>query len=386
MKPKSESPIRVLYVSYPLLTVSEASAGGAEQMLWVLEREMSNREMSNRGFETTVAASAGSQVNGELFVSGEPCTQPDDFDRRNREHQDRVVDFVHQRSREGRAFDLVHDKSGSFWTRAHELDSPVLATLHLPRHFYADHLFKHIPENVSFNCVSHSQANAFHDLPGMLGVTPNGIALEKFLTPEVSAEVPGVEPPGVDAFGLDDKRRGLLWLGRICPEKAPHLALEIARNTGSAIDLAGQVYPFSYHREYFERDVLPILRDMPGSRWIDSPSFEEKRRLLQSAEALLITSQVDETSSLVAMEAAACGTPVIAFNRGALAEVVEQGETGFVVSDIAEAVKAFQHIRDIDPDACRNHARQNFSSARMADGYAAIYEALVCRRTAALRL
>jgi glycosyltransferase involved in cell wall biosynthesis len=364
MKTKSDSRIRVLYVSYPLLTVTEASAGGAEQMLWVLEREM-----SNRGFETTVAASAGSRVHGELFVSGEPCTQPDDFDRRNREHQDQVVAFVQQRSREGRPFDLVHDKSGSFWTRAHELDVPVLATLHLPRHFYPHDLFKHIPENVSFNCVSHSQAKAFQDLPGMPGVTPNGIALEQFLTPEV-----------------DTKRSGLLWLGRICEEKAPHLALEIARNDGSALTLAGQVYPFSYHREYFEREVVPVLREMPASRWIDSPSFEEKRRLLQGAEALLITSQVDETSSLVAMEAAACGTPVIAFNRGALTEVVEHGKTGFVVSDIAEAVTAVKQVGDINADDCRNHARQNFSSARMADGYAVIYETLVCRRTAALRL
>ncbi len=391
MKPKSDFPIRVLYVSYPLLTVSEASAGGAEQMLWVLEREMSNREMSNREvsnrrFETTVAASAGSQVNGELFVSGEPCTQPDDFDRRNREHQDRVIAFIHQRSREGRAFDLVHDKSGSFWTRARELDAPVLATLHLPRHFYSDNLFKQIPENVSFNCVSHSQAKTFQDVPGMLGVTPNGIALERFLTPEAGMEVPDMESPDVEAFGFENKRRGLLWLGRICPEKAPHLALEIARIAGSAIQLAGQVYPFSYHREYFEREVLPILRAMPGSRWIDSPSFEGKCRLMKSAEALLITTQVDETSSLVAMEAAACGTPVIALNRGALSEVVEHGKTGFVVSDIAEAVKAVQQIGDIDPDACRSHALQNFSSARMADGYASIYESLVCRRTAALRL
>ncbi len=218
-------------------------------MLWVLEREM-----LNRGFETTVAASAGSRVNGELFVSGEPCTHPDDFDRRNREHQDRVVAFVHQCSREERGFDLVHDESGSFWTRAREVDVPVLASLHLPRNFYPHDLFKHIPENVSFNCVSHSQAKSFQDVPGMLGVTANGIALERFLTSEIGVGVPGEKPPSVI-----HKRSGLLWLGRICQEKAPHLALEIARNTGSAINLAGQVYPFSYHREYFERQVLPIL-------------------------------------------------------------------------------------------------------------------------------
>src|SRR5205807_5563070 len=75
--------MKVLYVAYPLLTVSEESAGGAEQMLWTLEREM-----AERGVSTTVAASAGSLVAGALFATGGPCSQPDDFDRRNREHQD----------------------------------------------------------------------------------------------------------------------------------------------------------------------------------------------------------------------------------------------------------------------------------------------------------
>ena len=188
---KAESPIRVLYVSYPLLTVSEASAGGAEQMLWVLEREM-----LKRGFETTVAASAGSRVNGELFVSGEPCTQPDDFDRRNREHQDRVVAFVHQCSREERGFDLVHDKSGSFWTRAREVESPVLASLHLPRNFYPHDLFKHIPENVSFNCVSHSQAKCISGHSRNAGGDGERNRSGKIFDTEVSAEIPGVEPRG----------------------------------------------------------------------------------------------------------------------------------------------------------------------------------------------
>src|SRR5579871_1710855 len=78
---------QVLYVSYPLLTVSATSAGGAEQMLWTLEQEM-----AQRGMETTVAASAGSEGSGELFVTGEPCSALDDFERRNREHQERTIE------------------------------------------------------------------------------------------------------------------------------------------------------------------------------------------------------------------------------------------------------------------------------------------------------
>jgi glycosyltransferase involved in cell wall biosynthesis len=354
-------PLRVLYVSYPLLTVSEDSAGGAEQMLWVLEREM-----SRRGLATTVAASTGSRASGELFITGEPCSQPDDFERRNQEHQDRVVALVHQRSREGRAFDLIHDKSGSFWTRTRELDVPVLATLHLPRPFYSDCLFEGIPENVSFNCVSRSQANGFGDIPRVLGVVPNGIALDRFTG---------------DAEELAASRSTLLWLGRICEEKAPHLALDIADRAGLGITLAGQVYPFSYHQQYFEREISPRLQKMTNARWVESPSFTEKVRLLQTAKALLITSQVDETSSLVAMEAAACGTPVIALDRGALAEVVRNGLTGFVVKNVSEAAEAIGALSRISGEACWKHAQLNFSSSRMAERYVEMYEALCSRRT-----
>ncbi len=343
--------MRVLYISYPLLTVSAESAGGAEQMLWTLEREI-----ALRGEQTTVAASEGSQVAGELFPTGNPCSEPDDYERRNREHQDRVLAFVHQRSQEGRPFDLVHDKSGSFWPRAAEVQWPVLATLHLPRHFYPKHYFERIPANVSFNCVSQSQAQSFSDLPRMLGVVPNGILLDRF-TPN---------------YG---KRHGLLWLGRICEEKGTHVALDIAAQAGMPITIAGQVYPFSYHQQYFDREIAPRLQRTPDARFVESPSFDEKRQLLWQAQAVLITSVVDETSSLVAMEAAASGTPVIAFRRGALPEVIEDRLTGFLVQDPAEAVAALQQIHQISPQACAGHAQKNFSSKTMANGYAALYTA-----------
>ena len=169
----------ILYVAYPLLTVTEESAGGAEQVLWTLEREM-----SCRGAHTTVAASAGSRVSGELFATGEPCVEADDYDRRRIEHENRVVAFVQKRERDGMPFDLIHDMSGSFWRRAAEIDTPVLATLHLPRSFYPEGSFGEVAENVSFNCVSDSQARSFANLDAMAGVVPNGIALDRFDLPE----------------------------------------------------------------------------------------------------------------------------------------------------------------------------------------------------------
>ena len=101
-----------------------------------------------------------------------------------------------------------------------------------------------------------------------------------------------------------------------------------------------------------------------------------KRRLLREAKALLITSLAEETSSLVAMEAAASGTPVIAFRRGALAEVVQDGVTGFLVDSVDEAALALHKISRISPAACVQHARENFSASKMAERYLHLYERL----------
>jgi glycosyltransferase involved in cell wall biosynthesis len=347
---------RVLYVAYPLLQVHDESAGGAEQILWTLEREI-----ARGGTHTTVAASAGSRVSGELFSSGEPCTQPDDYERRRNEHEDRVIEFVRRRAREDNAFDLIHDHSGSFWKRAAEVDTHVLATLHLPRSFYPAESFNRVPPNVSFNCVSGSQARSFAGLESLAGVVPNGIALDYF------ESINGI---------ADQSRQGLLWLGRICKEKAPHLALDIAERTQMPIILAGQVYPFSYHQQYFEREVAPRLRSIPNARFISAPPAELKRRLLREAQALLITSLAEETSSLVAMEAAASGTPVVAFRRGALREVVREGVTGFLVEDVSKAVSALRQVGSIRPAVCVQHAQENFSAAKMAERYSQVYERL----------
>jgi glycosyltransferase involved in cell wall biosynthesis len=344
----NERRLRILYIAYPLLPVSDASAGGAEQMLWTLERAM-----HQRGHHTKVAACAGSSISGQLFATGDSPKQSDTFEERDREHQ-RVIRDLLQREE----FDLIHDKSGTFFTQAAEIAVPTLATVHLPRTFYMNTAWHTLPANVSLNCVSAAQAHTFSDVPALTGWVQNGIV--------------------VDRFPLrSDKDDYLLWLGRICEEKAPHLAIEVARQSGRRLVIAGQVYPFRYHQEYFARKIAPHLGTQIA--FIDTPFFELKLDLLAHASALIVPSLVDETSSLVAMEAMACGTPVVAFRRGALPEIVAHGSTGLIVDTVEAMAEAVENLDDIRPEICRAHVQQHFSASRMADGYAYLYQRLLGR-------
>jgi glycosyltransferase involved in cell wall biosynthesis len=147
---------------------------------------------------------------------------------------------------------------------------------------------------------------------------------------------------------------------------------------GIPLVLAGQVYPFSYHQQYFDREVSPRLSSGSVS-FINPPMRAEKLQLLSNARALLITSCAEETSSLVAMEAMACGTPVVAFRHGALSEVVRDSVTGFIADNLDGVYESLANIETIMPLACREHVVRRFSAARMADEYARIYSELTAK-------
>lgn len=345
--------LSILYVSYPLLAISDESAGGAEQMLLTLEREM-----ARRGHRTTVAACDGSRVSGQLLATGEPAHAADVFEQREREHCARTLDYLRDHPTE---LDLIHDESGGFFRHADRCPVPVLATLHLPRSFHREGWLRCSSHNVVFNCVSQAQALTFDDLPNLIGVVPNGIAIERFAV-------------------RDRKRDYLLWMGRICEEKAPHLAIAAAKQAGAQLILAGQVYPFTYHQQYFEREIRSHLGT--GVQFVDSPLFEQKVALLRNARALLLTSTAEETSSLVAMEAMACGTPVIAMRRGAFPEIVAHGETGFIVDDVHQMASAIAETSTISSAACRQRVERIFSAQRMANEYATLYRRVIAAKRA----
>ncbi len=190
----------------------------------------------------------------------------------------------------------------------------------------------------------------------------------------------GVPDPGPIRQGAGGDY--LVFLGRISPEKRPDLAIEIAQKAGLPLKIAAKVDRVD--QAYFEETIRPLLA-LPGIDFIGEVDEREKRHLLAGARALLFPIDWPEPFGLAMVEAMACGTPVIAFRRGSVPEVVDDGVTGFIVDDVAGAVAALACIGRLDRRAIYRAFRHRFAIARMVSDYVDSYEQLVERRRAAWR-
>jgi len=155
----------------------------------------------------------------------------------------------------------------------------------------------------------------------------------------------------------------LAFLGRISPEKRPDRAIEIARRAGLPLRIAAKVD--NADRAYFERQIEPLLAD-PLVEFVGEIGDADKSEFLGNARALLFPIDWPEPFGLVVIESMACGTPVIAFARGSVPEVVEDGVTGFVGHNIEEAVRAVRRVPELDRREVRHRCEQRFSAGRMA--------------------
>jgi glycosyltransferase involved in cell wall biosynthesis len=172
------------------------------------------------------------------------------------------------------------------------------------------------------------------------------------------------------------------FLGRICAEKGPDKAIRIARAAGLPLRLAAKVDKAD--TGYFEAVVRPMLG--PDAALIGEIDERAKPDFLSGARALLMPIDWPEPFGLVMIEAAACGTPVIAFGHGSVPEIIEDGVTGFIVNDEAEAVAALQRVDSLDRGKIRAEFERRFSARRMAADYLAIYESLMQTQGERLRL
>jgi glycosyltransferase involved in cell wall biosynthesis len=179
-----------------------------------------------------------------------------------------------------------------------------------------------------------------------------------------------------------DKRDYLAFLGRISPEKRPDLAIQIAQKAGWPIRIAAKVDPVD--RVYFETQIKPLL-SLPGVEFIGEVGESDKMRFLAGAYALLFPIDWPEPFGLVMIEAMAAGTPVIAFRRGSVPEVIEHGRTGFVVDTVDEAARAVPAIARLDRQILRAVFRERFSVRRMAADHVRLYQSLIDGRVGAAR-
>lgn len=165
------------------------------------------------------------------------------------------------------------------------------------------------------------------------------------------------------------KENYLLFYGRIHPEKGTATAIEIAQRSGYTIKIAGLIQD----QEYYNKEIAPKLND-DTILYLGNLNQVEGNKLLGSASALLHPITFEEPFGLSVAEAMMCGTPVIAYNRGSMKELILAGETGHLVSDIDEAVEAVKKIHLLSQKKCRKHALKKFSIATMANAYAAVYK------------
>lgn len=352
--------MRVLMLTYPLAPVAADACGGTEQMAYHLLRGLAE----SPEFELEWVGAEGSEVQARrprllawrsllrrhrLLRPPPRAYSPEALADLEARCNQAVLRHLRQAS-----VDLIHNQGAPFPWVAAAVATPVLFTVHLARRLYPA-AWPAGPK-LHVQCVSQSQRRGY-GAAACCGVIGNGIDLAAFPPRRAS-------PPGAP----------LLYLGRMCPEKGPHLAIQIARQARRRLWLVGAVAPFPDHQRYFATRIAPFLN--ADVRWLPPPTPARKRALLAAAAAVVIPSQVEEPSSVVAMEAAAAGVPALALRRGALPEVVAHGESGWLAEDWEALAEWVPRLAAIAPSACRARAERCFGAAAMVAAYRRLYRQL----------
>src|SRR3972149_1511049 len=338
--------MRVLSVAYPFAPVRADTPGGAEQILLALDNAL-----VRAGHESFVVGQKSSKISGRLLAV------PDLKGRIDNEAAVLMREACRAAIREALKelkIDIVHMHGLDFHDYMPPEGVPVLVTLHLPLAWYPSGALRTQRPCTFFNCVSVSQARSLPEA-GPFEHIDNGV--------DMDAWQQRAKKPVQSGYALS--------MGRRCPEKGFHIAMDAALNARVPFVLAGAVFRYGAHKEYFKKMIAPRLSARCAFIGVAGP--ERKKKLFSGARCLVVPSLVPETSSLVAMEALASGTPVVAFPNGALAEIIEDGRTGFLVKDETEMSLAIRECLSLSPEACRLAAAKRVSSAFMIEKYFEAY-------------
>ena len=339
--------MRIAQISPLTEAVPPKLYGGTERVIsWLTE------ELVALGHKVTLFASGDSVTSARLEPMWPTALRLDGSVRDPNALHMSMIEQIAQRARE---FDLLHFHLDYYpFSVMSRQSTPFLTTLHgrldLPEH---EPVFSTFP-NVPLVSISNAQRRPAPNA-NWIGTVHHGMP-ENLLKP-VPAE------PSYLAF-----------LGRISPEKRVDRAIRIAERCGLPLKIAAKVDAADH--DYFEEMIKPLLTK-PNVEFIGEISDAQKSEFLSNAFALLVPIDWPEPFGLVMIEAMACGAPVIAFNRGAVPELIEEGVTGFVVEDETSAVGALRHLSRLSRTVIRKRFEERFTARRMARDYLAVYRDLV---------
>lgn len=354
--------LSICLVANSRFPIVEPFTGGLESMTWHLAHEL-----VRRGHDVAVFAAPGSDPSlgaeelevdvlpehaGRHDVGAPPCVEV-------AEHHAYLSLMLGLSAQEARRFDVLHNNSLHYLpvAMARTLPMPVLTTLHTPPLWWLESAVRLDGGTSSFAAVSRHTAAAWSSITDAACV-PNGIDVDRW----------PAGPGGATA----------VWSGRLVPEKAPHEAVLAARIAGLPIVLAGPVLDL----DYFRTEVEPLLG--PEATYVGHLAQAELAALVGCAGVAVVTPAWDEPYGLVAAEALACGTPVAAYARGGLPEVLSP-DTGRLAmpGDVAMLAAAMTDALTLDRTRCRAHAEDNLSLTRMVDLYEDLYLELLAGGLAA---
>ena len=308
-------------------------------------------ELVRRGHEVTLFASGDSQTIAHLEPSCPKALREADPAEIS-VYQTLQLNRVFAKAAE---FDLIHSHIGEVvFPYVNLIKTPTLHTVHgiVPSH--VEPLWR-ASRQQNFVSISNSQRRRDLNL-NYVATVYNGINTSRY-----------------PFYPKPDNPPYLAFLGRMSPEKGPHLAIEIAKRTGWHLKIAGKIDPVD--REFFEEQIKPQV-DGEQIEFLGELNHQQKCPLMGGAVATLFPITWNEPFGLVMAESMAVGTPLVAIALGSSPEVIEDGKTGFLCNSVEECIAALDRIGEIDRVACRDRAVAKFSVERMVDNYEALYRML----------
>lgn len=314
---------------------------------WESVVSLLTEQLVEMGLEVTLFATGDSQTSGHL-VSVCPRSYSEDSSVNAKVAECLHISEVFERAAD---FDLIHNHFDYLpLTYSALIETPVLTTIH---GFSSPSI---MPVYKKYNDRSHyvaiSEADKSPELD-YLATIHHGIDITQF--------------PFSKGGG-----KYLLFFGRIHPEKGVHEAIQVAQRVGMKLMIAGIIQD----QVYFEKLVEPYI-DGTTVEYLGAIGPDRRPEVLGQALALLHLISFDEPFGLSLVESMACGTPVIAFRRGSMPEIIRHGETGYIVEDINQAVEAVASVRSVDRSTCRDDVEQRFSDTRMARDYVRAYREIL---------